>query len=113
MLDSNEWWVDSGATRHIAKTKKGLVSLKKFKAGEQRVYMGNNTYLNVEGVGTYKLDLGDNIMVLKDVFYAPRIWWNLISVPTLMKNELEVRFYNNRVSIRNDKKVLVMGKFIS
>ena len=73
MLDSNEWWVNSGTIQYIAKIKKGLVSLKKFKAGEHRVYMGNNTYLDVEGVGTYRLDRGDNIMVLKDIFYAPKI----------------------------------------
>ena len=60
---SDDWWVDSGATRHIAKTKKGLESFKEIKSGEQRIYMGNNTYLNVEGIGSYRLDLGDSIMI--------------------------------------------------
>ena len=51
-------------------------------------------------------------MVLKEVFYAPGIRRNLISVPALLKKGLEVRFYNNRVSIRKDKKVFAMGKFV-
>ena len=109
---SNDWWIDSGATRYIAKTKKGLESFKDFKSGEQRIDMGNNTYLDVEGVGSYRLDLGDNIMILKDAIYAPGIRRNLISVLLLIKNDLEVHFYNKRVSIGKDKKVLAMGVFV-
>src|SRR5262249_8982089 len=112
MIDNNDWWIDSGSTRHIAKMKNGLVILNKLKPEEKRVYMGNNTYLEVEGVGTYRLDLGDTGMVLQNVFYAPAIRRNLISVPALVKNKLEVRFYNNRVSIEKDKEVLAMGKFV-
>ena len=55
--NSNDWWIDSGATRHIVKTKQMLESFKEFKFVEQRIYMGNNTYRNVEGVGSYRLDL--------------------------------------------------------
>ena len=74
--------------------------------------MGSNTYLDVEGVDSYRLDLGDNIMILKDVFYTPGIRCNLIFVSALKKNGLEVRFYNKRVSIGKDKKVLTMGVFV-
>ena len=112
MPSSNDWWVDSNTTRHIAKTRKGLESFKKFKSGEQRIYMGNNTYLDVEGVDSYRLDLEDSIMILKDVFYAPGIRRNLIFVPALIKNGLEVRFYNKRVFIGKDNEVLVMGVFV-
>ena len=110
--NSNDRWIDSGATHHIAKIKEGLESFKEFKSSEQRIYMGNNTYLNVEGVGSYRLDLGNSIMILKDVFYAPWIRHNLISVPALIKNGLEVRFYNKRVYIGKDKKVLATRVFV-
>ena len=75
--------------------------------------MRNNIYLDVEGVGSYRLDMGDSIMILKDVFYAPSIRCNLISVLALINNGLEVCFYNKRVSIGKDKKVLAMGVFVS
>jgi hypothetical protein len=34
---SNEWWVDSGVTHHIAKTKEGLESFRELKPGEQHI----------------------------------------------------------------------------
>ncbi|XP_020264238.1 uncharacterized protein LOC109840129 [Asparagus officinalis] len=100
------WWIDFGATRHIAKDKSGVTEFTELKKGEQRIYKRNNTYLDVEGISSYRLDLGDNILVLKDVFYAPGIRRNLISVPSLMKKGLEVKFYNNRVSIGKNNKVV-------
>ena len=81
------------------------------KKGEQRIFMGNNTYLDVVGIGTYKLDLEDSVMFLKNVMFAPSMRRNLVSVPALLKNGLEVRFYNKRVSIRKDKKIYAMGKY--
>ncbi|XP_020271082.1 uncharacterized protein LOC109846267 [Asparagus officinalis] len=85
MTDISGWWIDSDMTRHIAKDKNGVVEFTKLKKGEHIIYMGNNTYLDVEGIGSYRLDLGDNILVLKYVFYVPGIWCNLISVPSLIK----------------------------
>lgn len=73
--------------------------------------MGNGTYLDVVGVGTYKLDLGDSIMVLKDVSFVPRIRRNLIYVPALTRNGLEVRFYNDIFLIEKDNEVFAMGKY--
>ena len=108
--DVSGWWIDSGATHHISKTKDGLTEFTELKKGENRVFMGNNTYLEVVGIGTYKLDVGNSIMVLKNVLYAPGMRRNLISVHALTKNGLEVRFYNGRVSIGRDKKVFAMGR---
>ncbi|XP_020249403.1 pentatricopeptide repeat-containing protein At2g18940, chloroplastic-like [Asparagus officinalis] len=110
MTDISGWWIDSGATRHIAKDKKGVIEFTELKKGEQRIYMGNNTYLDVEGIGSYRLDLGDSILVLKDVFYASGIRRNLISVPSLMKKGLEVSVVptndpdiENELNLENDK----------
>ena len=69
--DVSGWWIDSGATHHISKTKDGLTEFTELKKGEKRVFMGNNTYLEVVGIGTYKLDVRNSIMVLKNVLYAP------------------------------------------
>ncbi|MFA1236666.1 hypothetical protein [Klebsiella pneumoniae] len=52
------WWVDSGAMRHIAKTKEDAIQMKELSPGEQKVYMGNNSYCDVMGVGSYKLNVG-------------------------------------------------------
>ena len=71
--------------------------------------MANNTYLNVVGIGTYRLDLEDNVIVLKNVMFAPGMRRNLSFVLAILKNWLEVCFYNNIVSMGKDKKVYAMG----
>ncbi len=40
---STSWWVDSAATRHIARNRELFVDLKEKQLDEHRVYMGNNT----------------------------------------------------------------------
>uniref|UniRef100_A0A2N9GSY4 CCHC-type domain-containing protein n=1 Tax=Fagus sylvatica TaxID=28930 RepID=A0A2N9GSY4_FAGSY len=47
------WWVDSAATRHIARNHELFVDLKEKQLGEHRVYMGNNTYSDVLGEDDY------------------------------------------------------------
>lgn len=37
--DIDEWWIDSNATRHIAKTKNHLVDFVELNKGEQIIYM--------------------------------------------------------------------------
>uniref|UniRef100_A0A2N9EKJ9 CCHC-type domain-containing protein n=1 Tax=Fagus sylvatica TaxID=28930 RepID=A0A2N9EKJ9_FAGSY len=49
------WWVDSAATRHIARNRELFVDLKEKQLGEHRVYMGNNTYSDVLGEDTYTM----------------------------------------------------------
>ena len=46
---SDNWWIDKATTRHIARSKELFVDLKEKKLGEQKVYMGNNTYSDVLG----------------------------------------------------------------
>lgn len=66
--------------------------------------------MDVAVIGTYRLDLDDNIMVLKNVMFVPGLRRNFILVPARLKNGLEIRFYNNRVLIGKDK-VYTMSKY--
>lgn len=40
--------------------------------------MGNNTYLDVIGIGTYMLVLEYSVMILKNVMFAPGMRRNLL-----------------------------------
>ena len=40
---SNNWWIDSTMTHHIARSKELFVELKEKKIGENKFYMGNKT----------------------------------------------------------------------
>lgn len=56
--------------------------------------MGDNTYLDMVGIGSHRLDLGDNVIILKNVMFAHEMRRNPIFVHALLENGLEVRFYN-------------------
>ena len=66
--------------------------------------MKNNTYLNVVGIDTCRLDFEDNMMIPKIVMFVPSTRCN-------HENGLEVYFYNNIVSIGKGKKLYAMGKY--
>lgn len=107
--DINGWWMDSGATLNIAKIKINLTKFIELNKGEQIIYMGNCTGLDVVGFGTYKLDLGNSTLVLKDVLFIPVIRHNLNSVPAFIKNGMKVQFCDNKFSIGKDNEVFDVG----
>ena len=67
------WWVDSAATRHIARNRELFVDFKEKQLGEHRVYMENNTYNDVLGEGRCKFSIGNSVIVLKNVLYVSRV----------------------------------------
>ncbi|KAM2213096.1 hypothetical protein ACFX1S_023316 [Malus domestica] len=54
--DQGQWWIDSGATRHVSKDKSCFINFKEKALGEHRLYMGNNTYVDVLGEGDCKIN---------------------------------------------------------
>ena len=48
--NTKEWWVDTGATRHVCSDKKMLSSYQTIDNGEQ-LFMGNSSSSKVEGEG--------------------------------------------------------------
>uniref|UniRef100_A0A2N9GRF0 CCHC-type domain-containing protein n=1 Tax=Fagus sylvatica TaxID=28930 RepID=A0A2N9GRF0_FAGSY len=93
------WWVDSAATRHIARNHELFVDLKEKQLREHRVYMGNNTYSDVLGEGRCKFSIGDSVIVLNNVLYVPSVRRNLISVPVLDEKGFEVTMKSGHVFI--------------
>ncbi|KAL4201490.1 hypothetical protein AMTRI_Chr02g216380 [Amborella trichopoda] len=72
--------------------------------------MGNGTYYDVLGVGTFKLCLpGGTNLLLTNTFYAPNTRRNLISVPRLDDKGYEIRFRSGRVTIGKHSRALVYG----
>jgi hypothetical protein len=93
------WWVDSAATRHIARNHELFVDLKEKQLGEHRVYMGNNTYSDVLGEGRCKFSIGDSVIVLNNVLYVPSVRRNLIYIPMLDEKGFEIKMKSSRVFI--------------
>ena len=80
--------MDRHSRDYIARSKELFVDLKEKKLGEQKVYMGNNTYSDVLGEGNCRLSINGIIVILSNVLYLPDVRRNLISVSILDKKRL-------------------------
>ncbi|KAK6145739.1 hypothetical protein DH2020_022559 [Rehmannia glutinosa] len=104
-----EWWVDTGATRHIC-ADKAMFSNYKLVGGEL-LFMENSASSKVEGQGkiTLKMTSGKEL-VLNNVLHVPDIRKNLVSGSLLSKNGFKLVFVADKfVLTKND---VMWGKVI-
>uniref|UniRef100_A0A2N9IC33 CCHC-type domain-containing protein n=1 Tax=Fagus sylvatica TaxID=28930 RepID=A0A2N9IC33_FAGSY len=84
--DTKEWWVDTGATRHICSDKNMFSKYHSVEHGEQ-LFMGNSSTARVEGKGKVILKMtSGKELTLNDVLHVPDIRKNLVS-GSLLKQE--------------------------
>ncbi|KAF3650354.1 putative phosphoserine aminotransferase, chloroplastic-like [Capsicum annuum] len=82
----HEWWMDSGATRHVCANKELFSSFAPAQA-EEMLYMANSTTAKVEGTGKICLKMiSGKVLTLNNVLYVPELCRNLISISLLDKN---------------------------
>ena len=71
--NTKEWWVDTGATRHICSDKKMFSSYEAINDGEQ-LFMGNSSTSKVEDKGKVMLKMASGKeLTLNDVLHVPEI----------------------------------------
>ncbi|KAF5959084.1 hypothetical protein HYC85_000293 [Camellia sinensis] len=74
-----DWWVDTGAIRHICADKKMFASYSTVDNGEQ-LFMGNSSTSKVEGQGKIVLKMtSGKELTLNNVLHVPDIRKNLVS----------------------------------
>ncbi|KAK2974054.1 hypothetical protein RJ640_006246 [Escallonia rubra] len=79
------WFVDTGATKHVARDREGFVDYHRIPVGSKHIFMGNNSSKEVLGFGSYQLKLRTgHTLILEDVRYAPTVRLNLLSVTALL-----------------------------
>ncbi|XP_077225034.1 uncharacterized protein LOC143858260 [Tasmannia lanceolata] len=87
-----DWWVDTGATRHICSNRSVFSSYELVGDGEQ-LFMGNSSSSVVTGKGTVLLKLtSGKVLKLCDVLHVPDIRKNLVSVSLLIKKGFKLVF---------------------
>ena len=104
-LDS--WWLDSGATVHVATSLYGIRNLRKPGEKESKLKVGSDIGIDVEHIeiAILELDYGFQL-VLGNVFCIPLFRRNLISLSVLDKAGYSFTFSNNRVEVIYDSKVI-------
>ncbi|XP_058217436.1 uncharacterized protein LOC131328512 [Rhododendron vialii] len=101
MVGSNpqEWWVDTGATRHICCEKKLFTSFEPVTNGE-KLFMGNFATSEVEGHGKVILKMtSGKELTLNNVLFVPDIRKILVSGSLLSKHGFRMVFEADRVTV--------------
>jgi hypothetical protein len=94
------WWIDSGATIHVANLLQGFRSTRTTQRSERQIKVANGAQADVEAVGDVHLELDTGfIIILKDVLYVPSLQRNLISVSCLDKDGYTCLFEDGRCLI--------------
>ena len=94
------WWIDSGATVHVANSLQGFCSTRTTQRSERHVKVANRVQAEVEAVGDLTLELADGFkLLLRDVLYVPSLQRNLISVSCLDNDGYDCHFRNDKCKI--------------
>ncbi|KAG7564246.1 Zinc finger CCHC-type [Arabidopsis suecica] len=105
MTNSNDWWVDTGATKHVCSDVSMFSTYEQGSAGE-KLYMGNASTATIAGKGKVVLKLtSGKELALTNVLHVPEIRKNLISGSLLSNKGFKIVF-------ESDKVVLTKGGII-
>ena len=103
-----EWWIDTGATRHVYSDKKMFFSFEQTKIREN-VYMGNYSTFEIKGKGKMVLKMASRKEVtLINVLYVPEICKNLVSSSLLNSHGFRMVFESDKFVL--SKSGICVGK---
>ncbi|KAF3633924.1 putative glucan endo-1,3-beta-glucosidase A-like [Capsicum annuum] len=106
--DPREWWMDSGATRHVCANKELFSSFAPAQV-EEIIYMANSVTAKVEGTGKVCLKMtSGKVLTPNNVLYIPKLRRNLISVSLLDKNGFKYVTISEKIVI--NKGEMYVGK---
>ncbi|KAL0368431.1 UNVERIFIED_CONTAM: Retrovirus-related Pol polyprotein from transposon TNT 1-94 [Sesamum calycinum] len=90
-----EWWIDTGATRHICSDKEMFSTYTPING--RKLFMGNSATSNIVGIGNVvlKMTSGKELTVI-DVLHVPDIRKNLVSGSLLVKSGFRLVFESNK-----------------
>ena len=104
------WTVDSATTNHIAQDRNAYVDFRQIQKGSKSIYMGNNTSVDMLGIGTCKLLMQKgHAIYLHDVLYEPEVRRTLVSIVVLVKLGFKIVFERDCVKVLLDNIVYGYG----
>ena len=97
---TNTWWVDSGATIHVANSLQGFDTKRTLRRGERTIRVANGVEAEAKAIGEFTLALNSGFMLrLRNVLYVPSMRRNLVSVSCLDDDGFHCDFGNKRCII--------------
>ncbi|KAF3654763.1 hypothetical protein FXO38_15007 [Capsicum annuum] len=108
VVNTREWWMDSGATRHVCANKELFSSFAPSQV-EEMIYIPNFATAKVEGTGKICLKMtSGKVLTLNNVLYVLELRRNLISVSLLDKNGFKCVIVSEKIVI--SKGEMYVGK---
>jgi hypothetical protein len=99
-FSKSTWWIDSGATVHVANSLQGFHLTQTTQRSERCIEVANGVQAEIEVVGDISLELADGVTILlRDVLYVPSCHRNLISVSCLDIDHYECYFGHGKCAI--------------
>jgi hypothetical protein len=94
------WWIDSGATTHVANSLHRFHTRRTLQRGKRHIKVANGVKAKVEAIRELPLELNDGfVLKLTDVLYVPSLRRNLISVSRLDDDGFDFHFDNGQCKI--------------
>ena len=99
--DKSTWWIDSGATTHVANSLQGSSMRRTLPRGARRIKVANGVEAEVEAIAEFHLELHSGfVLCLRDVLYVPSLQRNLISVSKLDDDAIACHFGDGKCKIQ-------------
>ncbi|KAL0315721.1 UNVERIFIED_CONTAM: Retrovirus-related Pol polyprotein from transposon TNT 1-94 [Sesamum radiatum] len=103
-----EWWIDTGATRHICSDKEMFSTYTPING--RRLFMGNSATSNIVGIGNVVLKMtSGKELTLIDVLHVPDIRKNLVSGSLLVKSGFRLVFESNKFVLTENSHFIGKG----
>lgn len=99
--NKNSWYIDSGASAHMAKQDDLLTEVRA--SISESVTVANSTSLKVEGEGQIKLASSTTDITINNVLLVPEICANLLSVSAMVNKGLRLTFDSHGCIVQDEK----------
>lgn len=111
-LEKNgDWFIDSGCSAHMTYDINSFKSYENI--NERSVELGNKETSIVQGKGDVMIHLKVNNSIrkciLKDVLHVPDLGYQLISVPMITKQNMNVKFFSQQCHILKGSNIVATG----
>ncbi|KAK4389523.1 Retrovirus-related Pol polyprotein from transposon TNT 1-94 [Sesamum angolense] len=103
-----EWWIDTGATRHICSDKEMFSTYTPING--KKLFMGNSATSNIVGIDNVVLKMtSGKELTLIDVLHVPDIRKNLVSGSLLVKSGFRLVFESNKFVLTKNSHFIGKG----
>jgi len=88
-IERDLWYLDSGATAHMTHQRNAFVSYREY---SDIITIADGEQIPVRGRGNVRIQVGDGVVQIHDVLYAPKLAVSLVSVGQLADRGISCNF---------------------